>query len=248
MATVSRAEASVIIEVPARFKPLQCDRIAALFQDALTLPLLPPDRIAPLLRGEREFGGKAGGPAKFAAVWREAFAEELAFDTDGFVELLPVTTTRALEVRCSMRDCPGQAGWVIERAIADAAIGQITGWPKLLYLMPRGYRLDDGVIVPTARMKEQRRRGYVADRGYTFAETAGRRENQYAFDHLAVPFHPREMPADALDLSAGDDGFLVRCPACKAPRFLRVTAEAATARFPAERCGVYNSCSDAGAS
>jgi hypothetical protein len=141
----------------------------------------------------------------------------------------PVTTARAVEVRCPIRDCPGHGGWVIEQLIGDPMIVQ---YPILLYVAPRGYKLGkSGAFVPTERMKEQRQRG--------FRETAGRRPNRAGGDSLAAPLLRSEMPAEAW--AFGSDGWLVRCPCCRAPRFLRVTEEGASAHLPKERCGMVGS-------
>jgi hypothetical protein len=235
MNTVARPKTPVIIEDPARFKPLGCEQIEALFRSGGLFDgvLFDPP-------------GASSDVASSSDPLPDGIFDDLSdvdlddldnFDPSDDIGPEPVTTTRALEVRCSAPDCPGRGGWVIENIIGDLTIDYIGHWPILLYVAPRGYKFRRGAFVPTERMKEQRRRGYVARRGYEFAETAGRNSNRGALDVMASELHSRGMPAEAVYLE-WRDGFLVRCSSCTAPRFLRVTAEAATAHLPKERCGM----------
>jgi hypothetical protein len=115
--------------------------------------------------------------------------------------------------------------------MGDPAIEQ---YPIFLYVAPRGYKLDldkSGAFVPSERMKEQQQRG--------FRETAGRRPNRAGGDTLVAPLLRSDMPAETWAFGTG--GWLVRCPCCRAPRFLRVTEEAAEAHLPKKRCGMVRS-------
>jgi hypothetical protein len=151
-----------------------------------------------------------------------------ALGPDAEILAEPVTTTRAAQVRCPIRDCPGHAGWVIEQLIGDPKIMQ---YPFLLYVAPRGYKLDEaGVFVPTERMKEQRRRGYK--------QTVGRKRNSAERDVLAEAMTDSGMPAETW--AFGASGWLARCPNCRAPRYLRITEEVASKELAKERCGIVS--------
>jgi hypothetical protein len=209
MSTLPRPAGPPIIEVPARFKPLGCDQIGTLFRSGLSFG--PPVGIIEDLDRYNEYYG---------------------LDT-------PVMTTRAVEVRCSVRDCPGRGGWVIEQLFGSPRVSQ---WSDLIYLTPRGYKLGHnlggvGVFVPTERMKEQRRRGFHQQRG--FNERTGRRPTPDAVDSLAHPLRGSEMPAEGYVIL--DAGFLIRCSSCPAPRFIRVTADDAATHLANERCSMLQS-------
>jgi hypothetical protein len=169
-------------------------------------------------------------PARFKPLSCEqiarVFASDISLGSD------PVLTTRAAEVRCPVRDCPGRGGWVVEHILGSLGIHHDDSWPNLFYVAPRGYTLGrDITFAPTERMKKQLRRG--------FNEAAGRRPTRRHEDVLAAPLPRSGMTAETWGFATG--GWLVQCPSCRVSRLLRVTIEAAVAHLSKERCGMLDS-------